>query len=444
MSDPSTGDRSRRAVLAACGAGMAALAGCSSVGIGGDGDDEPAYDRGRVDEIARKEVPTRPDAFPVTVTDGMVDRHHDRARELLDAVPPRPTVPNGAITKRLRDMREAVATAVPDPGSDETVDRRGPERLGRPRHVRADAAELLGAYRAATGEMDPEWVADRREGLRSDLRAFEREWTYRGSDPADAMVVHAELEGYRDRVRRSAEAWPPVPDDPVAAPLDVGEIVRRVEAGRATLADATRLRERYLTELEDPRSFRSTMTVAAHRIHRRSSFAGRRIEEYARGGPDDLPFDRSLEGTPAIHFFDELQADVRHEGENANEDRRAGNHARATLASARRLAGVRAFETVFDGIEADKYGTPDDADRVAEARAAALEALQAAWETTPVPLSVDVTYPAHDAFRWGHRKLDGSRGASSSVNEALASFVYARLYAEEVPAVVDTVQNVLA
>ena len=98
---------------------------------------------------------------------------------------------------------------------------------------------------------------------------------------------------------------------------------------------------------------------------------------------------------------------------------------------------------MFDGIEAGKYETPDDADRVAAARTAAVEALQAAWETTPVPLSVDVTFPAHDAFRWGHRKLDGSRGARSDVNEALASFVYARLYAEEVPAVVDTVRNAL-
>ncbi len=443
MSDPTNSVRSRRSVLAGLGAGMAALAGCSSVGIGGDGNDEPEFDPGRLDEIARKEVPARPDAFPVTVTDGMVARHYDRARELLDAVPPRPTVPNGTVTKRLRDMREEVATAVADTGSDEDVERRGPERLGRPRHVRADAAELLGAYRAATGEMDPEWAADRRETLRSDLRSFEGEWAYRGDGPADALVVHAELEGYRDRVRRSAEAWPPVPDDPVTDPFGVGETVREIEGGRATLADATRLRERYLTDLEDPRSFRSAMTAAAHRTHRRSSFAGRRIEEYARGGPDDLPFDRSLEGTPAIHFFDELQADVRYEAENTDEDRRAGNYARATLSSARRLAGVRAFETVFDGIEAGKYETPDDADRVAAARTAAVEALQAAWETTPVPLSVDVTFPAHDAFRWGHRKLDGSRGARSDVNEALASFVYARLYAEEVPAVVDTVRNAL-
>lgn len=443
MTDLSMDSRSRRSVLATCCAGMAGLAGCSSVGIGGNGDDEPEYDRNRLGEIARKEIPARPEAFPVTVTDGMVARHYDRARELLDAVPSRPTVPNGEVTKRLRDMREEVATAVADSEPDEDRERRGAERLDRARHDRSDAAELLGAYRAATGELDPEWVADRRTRLRSDLRSFEREWTYRAGDPADALVVHAALEGYCDRVRRSAEAWPPVPADPVTAPLDVGEIVRGVEGGRATLSDATRLRDRYVATLDDPRSVRAAITAAAHRIHRRSSFAGRRMEEYARGGPDDLPFDRSLEGTPAIHFFDELQADVRYEGESAEEDRRVGNYASATLSSARRLAGVRAFETVFDGIEAGKYETPEDAERVADARETAVEAVETAWQTSPTAVSVDVTYPAHDAVRWGHRKLDGSRGGRSAVNEALASFVYARLYAEAVPDVLETVRNVL-
>jgi hypothetical protein len=223
----------------------------------------------------------------------------------------------------------------------------------------------------------------------------------------------------------------------------VGEIARDLEAGEAVLSDAVRLRERYLAGLDAPHPLRSAITVTAHRLHGRTSLSRRDFVDYLQAPSDELPFDRSLEGTPAIHFFDELQVDVRHEGQNAEEARQLGNHASATLSSARRLAGTRALETVFDGIEAGKYEPPEDADRVADARSAAVEALRAAWETRPVPLSVEIAFPAHDAFRWGHRKLDGSEGTHSAVNEALASFVYARLYAEEVPTVVDAASRTL-
>jgi hypothetical protein len=423
---------------------MAALAGCSSVGIGGSGDDGPTYDVDRLAEIARKRSLTRPDAFPVTVTDGMVARHYDRARELLEAVPTRPTVPNGAITKRLRDMHEDVATGLSDPAPDGETIRGGLDRLGHARHVRADAAELAGAYRAATGELDPEWVADRRGGLRSDLGAFEATWTYRGGDPTDALVVHAELEGYRDRVRRSAEAWPPVPEDPVSDPLRVGEIARDLEAGEAVLSDAVRLRERYLAGLDAPHPLRSAITVTAHRLHGRASLARRGLDDYLQVRIDELPVDRSLEGTPAAHFFDEPRGDVRYETQDAADARQVGNHASAALSSARRLAALRAFGSVVDDVEAGKYGTPEDVDRVAAAREQAVEAIEAAWETSPAPLSLEVTYPASDSLSWGHRMLESTDGASHDVNQALASFVWARRYARTVPDVLETVTNALA
>jgi hypothetical protein len=433
--------RSRRSVLAACGAGMAALAGCSAVGIRSGDDEDPDYDAGRLAAIGREGAPSRPDAFPVTVTDEMTERHSERARELLDAVPERPEVPNGVVTRRLRDHREEVAEALDESRAEDGETEAGPhgdeepglERLSEARHDRADAAELLGAYRGATREIDPDWVAERRETLRSDRRSFESGRDYRGGEPGVALVVHAELEGYSDRARRSAVAWPPVPDDPATDPFSVGEIVRDLEAGRAALSDARRLRDRYLDGIDDPQPFRSAITVTAHRLDRRASFRWRGLHEYLDAGPDDLPFDRSLDGTPAIHLFARAKRTVDLAVRGAEEAMQAGNQANAVLAGTRRIAGLRAFESVIDAIEDGKYDSPDDADRVAAARADAVEALEAAWGTSPVALSDELAFPAHDALRLGVRRLEGARNGRHDVNRAFASLAYARLYAEAVP-----------
>ncbi|MEF8757382.1 MAG: hypothetical protein V5A33_04000, partial [Halobacteriales archaeon] len=84
-----------------------------------------------------------------------------------------------------------------------------------------------------------------------------------------------------------------------------------------------------------------------------------------------------------------------------------------------------------------------DADRVADARGEAVEALETAWETSPVALSDEVAFPAHDALRLGVRRLEDARDGTHDVNLGFASLAYARLYAEAVPTALATATRYL-
>ena len=425
--------RSRRAVLATCGAGLAALAGCSGVDVTLGGE-EREYEPGTLVRLTDWEVPARPDAFPVRVVASMVDRHYDRARELLAAVPAQPEVPNGVIARRIREDRERAADGLEERPDTTT----GLERVEEARQVRSQAAEVDGAYRAAVGEIDRETVAERRDALRSELHGFEGEWAYRGGDPVRALVVHAELERLVGRTGRSAEAWPPFPDDPRDDVFRAGEVVSNVEEGRAALGDATRLRARYLEELTDPRSYRSAIAAASHRLERRAERYGRHVRGYLDRRASEA-FDRSVQGTPAEELYVEARQRARGVGNSAEEARRAGDHATATLRAGTELVGLRAFEAVLDAVEAGEYGPPESGDRIVAAREDAVAALREAWGTEPVPVSVELTEPARDALQDAHYRLADSGGDARTVHRAYANIAYVRLYAERVPEVVGAV-----
>lgn len=431
--------RSRRSMLAVCGAGLAALAGCSA-DFEVDDDDEREYDaRALRDVVEGRKGQTRPDAFPVRVGEETLGRHYDRARELVAAVPERPEVPNGAVTEELRRRRERVVDDLDGPRDAAT----GRRRLDAARRVRGEAAEVNGAYHAAVGEVDRASVEEHRRTLRRDLHAFEAEWDYRGADPAGALVVHGELERLLRAVQRNAEAWPPFPAEPVADVFRVGEIAGKLETGWATLGDADRLRTRYLDGMTDPRSFRAAFTAATYRLGRRTAMERRRVGEFLELEATELPFDRSIEGTPAALLYEEARRNVRTATDDVELFHRTGEPATATLRSATKSASFRTFDAVVDAIEAGEYGPPEDVGRVETAHEGAITALRTAWETDPIVVSVEVSDPAHEAFTGGHYRLEGIDGHEYEVHDALAEFAYARLYAERVPAVVADVVDAL-
>lgn len=166
---------------------------------------------------------------------------------------------------------------------------------------------------------------------------------------------------------------------------------------------------RYLDGVADPTSYREVFTVAAHELDYGDMDASRRVHEYFEDEYQaaELPFERSLEDTPAFELY--LHAGLRADderGRRADSFRRAGQYASATLYEARSLVSLRAFEEVIDAIDAGEYGPPGVADRLATEREAAVAALTAAWNTKPSPVTNAVALPARNTLERGIRKLE--------------------------------------
>jgi len=424
---------------------MAALAGCSQ--FDAVGEEGRQFDTDRLAELGAQEVSTPPDAFPVSVPDAMVDRHRDRARQLVERVPEEPDVPNGAVVQQLRRDREAVLEDIEDrDGADEDPADEPLERLDEARHIREEAAAVEAAYRTATGDLTRESVGDRRERLRRDLLAFEADWTYRGDDPAAAVVFHRELEELRRDVRRGTEPECALPDDPATDVFGAGEIVSSIEDGRAALADADRLRGTYREGLSDPRPYRSAISAAAGRLDRLGRASHRELHGYIDA--EEPPFDRSIEGTAVERLYREAAGSVRHARSNTEEARHRGDPADAFVRTGFTLAALRTLDAVVTAIEDGQVEEPADADAVAAARQEAVDALETAWSANPTVVAVELARPAYYLLRRGTRDL-GGRGINdddphaNDADRAFVNFVRAARHAEVVPRTVDDLHRTL-
>jgi len=449
-------NRSRRAVLAACSAGLTALTGCSALDLE---EESPKYDPTRVREIGEKRVPRAPASFPLSVSDEMVARHRERAQTLIDRVPNDPDVPNGAIARRLSEERGDVveSLAEDEPGNDgDREERNLPppaedpfERLEHARFTRAEAANVDAAYRAATNGITAEPVADRRGRLRSDLFAFERDRAYRGDDPAVAVAVHRKLERLRNVARRGITPERAFPDDPKTDVFQVGEIVGRIEKGRGALTDAKELRARYRDGLSDPHPLRAVISVGTRRLRVLGENRYRDIHEYVDPDDERLPFDRAIGGTPLERSYREMTEGVRRHREELRETERADDPASALFETAGAVVATRALDALVTDIRNDRIDPPATADDIAAARQEAVDALETAWSATPTVVADELAQQAHELLRRGTAYLgrydssDDEKPDDRDANRAFANFVRAARYAEAVPPTVADVRETL-
>lgn len=380
--------RTRRAVLAACGAGLPALTGCSSL----DTDrTTPSYDLARFQTLAQRDVPRPPATFPVSVPDAMVASHRDRARALVERVPEQLDIPNGDVRERLREDRTAVLHRLDATGDDATGRSQRPlERLATARNLREDAAAVAAAYRAATNDITQGAVADRREQLRSASVAFEHDWTYRGDDPTTAVVVHRTLEELLLEARPAITPDRAFPDDPTTDVFRVGDLVRHIERGDAALSDAETLRTRYREALSESRPYRTTISVAAERLRRTTERYREELHFSIDPDSEELPFDRSIEGTPLEWlYFRAVDGIFR---ADAQEARHRGDPATVVIATAIELTVLRALDAVVADIENNRVTVPETVDGIAAARQEAIDSLEDAWATSPTALATEVAH----------------------------------------------------
>lgn len=380
-------NQSRRAVLAACGAGLTTLAGCSSLDPGGD---TPSYDTARLAALGQMDVPQPPATFPVSVPDAMLSRHRDRARALVERVPEQPDVP-GDVRERLREDRKAVLDRLDATDDDATGRTRTPlGQLAAARALRGDAAAVDAAYRAATNDITRQAVADRRADLRSALVTFERDWTYRGDDPATAVVVHRALEQLRLEARPGIAPERAFPEEPTVDVFRVGELVRHLERGEAALTDAGRLRTRYRDGLSGPRPYWTAISVATGRLQRISEQYREDLHFYIDADVEELPFDRSIEGTPLERLYFRAVDGLEIFRTDAEQARHRGDPAAVLIATAIELTVLRALDAVVADIENDRVTVPETVDGIAAARQEAIDTLERAWSTDPTALAAAV------------------------------------------------------
>jgi hypothetical protein len=432
-------ERSRRRFLATSAAGVAGvagLAGCNALPLGDSNPEPPDLPDSELEAIGATPIPDPPSAFPVSLDEGG-DHHRERARELLAQVPESPEVPNGAVTAKLRERRTELAS---DLSGEATGERRHDlwsatpalDRLRHWRDRRGDAAELLGAYRAATGEFDPDAVEAGRDDLQSALAAFRQAWAYGGPDPVTAVAVHATIEGLVGRVENHVDPWPGLPATPQDAPFEAGGAVGEVERARAALTDATAIRNRF-EDASDTWSSHAAAIDAATESLRGSVFATKeRVQGYLDAGPSQ--FDRDLRYTPAEALVRNTAHTVEWRTREASDARQRGHYAQATLASTESLAAIEAFEAVVDAVEAGRYGRIEDVATVREQRDRTVQTLELAWDADPRPLAVDLTDSMAGTLVTAYQELRGERSREPDAARAVANLAQVAHYASFVPA----------
>lgn len=360
---------SRRDVLALVGA--TALAGCG--GLPGLGEESVELDGEAVADVASGETPTIAGPLPVDVGDGYLADSRERAESALASAPLPLTaeeMPNEVMRERLaaevehaRDLLDAATEA---PGVR--------ERLGHLGHAREHARFVATAWAYANDEVALADVRDRAETVRTDAKTYREGWAYVGTDPVRALLVGDAVEAWTGTARRYATL-----DDPgqysTANALGVGERAGSVEHGRAYLADARRVGDRYAASLADPPSVRETFATAHESLAetletRRDGLPGPDVHD-----PNDLvDVDRDLQGTPAGVALDDLHWRASPSDEPDEPDEPAGDVVERSFD----LAGTVAFRSLRDRVAGGETFTVESADELRERRSSAVSAFESA------------------------------------------------------------------
>jgi hypothetical protein len=437
---------SRRAALGASVAALTTLAGCSALSGGDDGPDR-SYDAEALRAVPGESIPTPPSTLPISVPSERVTAHEERTRTLLDSVPSDPSLPNGRVTQRIADEREQVASELAE-GVASDVDA-GTVRLGRWRHVREDAAEVAGQYRAATDDISREAVRATRERLRRSIHEFQTDWEYAAPDPAAAVALHEEVELLVGTAERATRPRRQFPANPAADVRLAANLVAELEGGRAALADAAALVTAMRTAGDDLAGHRPQVAAAASRLDRVVDVTHERVRTYVdpEGADPNSFFERDLSDTPAVSLFQTAREDLTWRRDDLQSALERGHAASAVREAAFLLTGYETLADVVDTIESEGAVSrpPADAGEVEARRERAVDALESAWDATPHAVSRWLARRAAGGVRDADRRLREADGTDVyTVDRAAGAYGWVRLFAETIPETAAFVGSVLA
>ena len=414
---------SRRGFLALAGAGTAALAGCPA--LSSEESDEPDVDADAVARTIRdREGAAVPAANPLTVPDGAIERHREAAAEALSAVPADLSVPNGVVTRRLREHRTRAAEEL-----DATAEGGPLERLATWRDRRSEAVNVARAYAAATGDADPEAYRARHDEIRSNRATLAASVDYRAPDPVAATAAFATVEELLETARNRLAPRAPFPEPPGDAVFRVGDRWEAVATARAEVGDARRLRAAY-REATAGESQRTRLAAASQRLEGSYRATRERVSAYVGAEPSVLEAD-DAESLPTSELFRTAAGAVEWRAANARSARERHDYATSVLEAGRGLAAAETLDRVVEEIEAGDYRTAVTDQTVTAAHASAVSAVEDAVAATPRSLAVALARPAVEILDGLRYRLDAG---GFSPERAQATLDYAARYAEVVPA----------
>ncbi|WP_018256529.1 hypothetical protein [Halomicrobium katesii] len=425
----------RRRFLTAIGAGATALAGCSA--LPSNGDDEPELDDDAIARAIReREAPSVPATNPLSVPSSAIEDHRTAARETLERVPPELSVPNGAVTEKLREQRARVADAL-----DSSAEGAPVERLATWRDRRGDAVNVRQAYEAASGDADRGAYRDRYDEVRAERAAVGADLEYRAPEPVAATVGFATIESLLDTARGRLDPRSPFPEEPAAAVFDVGDRWEAVETAGIETADARRLRDAFVDATDDT-PWRSHLVATSHHLGHSLQMTRDRVEEYVDAEASVLDADAATE-PPTRHLFRQASDGVHWRTERAARARDRHDHATTVIELGRGLVAAETLDRIVAEIESGDYRTELTEETIQSAHASAVAAVEDAVAATPQPLAVPLATPAIQVVSGLRRRLDASR--SRVTPERLQPRLdYAVRYARVVPTATAFVADRLA
>ncbi|QUO48632.1 hypothetical protein [Halorubrum ruber] len=428
--------RSRRGFLAGVAtAGAAALAGCSGLPFAGDEERREAPASLPSDVVEPVEWPASP--FPVAVPGSLAEVHESRARGLLDDVPVDPDLPNAGVAEALAADREQATRRV----DAEVADEWPVDVLSAWRRRREDAAEVRGAYRAATGTDDGADLAARRRAVRDDRGALASDLEYRANSPTEAVLAYEPVESLLAECEGYIAPRVTYPNDPVAEPFRAGEAVARVERASAAAADAAGLREAYLDERggRNGTAPRWASLVAAAEGLRGSVSRTRATVRERTGGEDPLA-DEDLSGTVAQELVAVSDLRVESAVDDVRRASDAGEYATVAIEAGTALAEIEAYRAAVDEIRDGEYRAVPSESSVGSAAERARTAVGEVVDGGG-PLATRLVRPGLEAIGYVADRIEEGYG---SVRRSQAELAYAALYANAVPAAAVFVRERLA
>jgi hypothetical protein len=252
------------------------------------------------------------------------------------------------------------------------------------------------------------------------------------------VLAHALIEELLSECRRQVRPTPSYPDRPVDRPFEAGDAVEGVEAARATLTDARRLRETYLSERSDVSSQWASLIDASDRLRFAVSRTRSRVRELlaVESPPFEADLDRTAGRWPFVIASRRVEAAV-----DAHATRREdGDYAGAVIEAGRALAAVDALRTAIDGIREGAYQDPVTVESVRQTAGRAREAT-AAVDTSDDPggrLATQIARPAFETFEYVPERIAEDYADADRVQGDLAR---TELYARAVPAATSFVRE---